>query len=295
MAGIFNRKRDKEKPNTSSNLSASWVISLLIGGFVVIAAALMGVIAVLSSNDILRPEFTLPLLVIGSVTVLMVGLAATAIVFRRLGLDNPGEAMGLPEGSIRAIIALMLIMIFAVVSVFLISNADTNDRRVITGISGVEADKYSSSEIISRELISGDPSDADSAVYEVVLTAGDRASAEMAQQLMTTLGTLVVAIAAFYFGSQSVAAAQQRTVNPNSRVPSPTAPVPDPNAPVPDPNAPVPDPNAPVPAPNAPVPDPNAPGPDPQPVPDQRHKLPPAGGPVVDPMQEAPGEGQSPR
>src|SRR4051794_26791544 len=50
----------------------------------------------------------LPLLAIGGVIVLILVLTIVAMIFSILGLTNQGQAMGLPEGSIRAVIALSL-------------------------------------------------------------------------------------------------------------------------------------------------------------------------------------------
>jgi hypothetical protein len=61
----------------------------------------------------------LPLLAIGGVLVLILMLTVVAIIFSILGLTNKEQAMGLPEGSIRAVIALSLIVLFAILSVFL--------------------------------------------------------------------------------------------------------------------------------------------------------------------------------
>lgn len=241
----------------SGAVSASGAIIVFVVAFAGVILALTVAVVVLKNSSFLPPEFVLPLLVVGSISVLMIGLASMAIIFRRLGLYDYREAMGLPEGSIRAIIALMLIVIFAVVSVFLISNADTQDRRVLHDLTLDQADSLPLTDIVSRERTSG-TSDAD-ARYRVVLEAGDRPSAEMSQQLMTTLGTLVVAVAAFYFGSQSVIAAQKSrktTATTVSTAPGDGAPPAEPKPGAPKPSAPKPS----APVPGAPVPGAPAPG-----------------------------------
>ena len=62
---------------------------------------------------------SLPLIAIGGVIVLMLVLCLVALAFSILGLADKDQAMGLPEGSIRAVIALSLIVLFAILSVFL--------------------------------------------------------------------------------------------------------------------------------------------------------------------------------
>jgi len=83
-----------------------------------------------------------------------------AVFFHGLQLNDKTEALGLPRGSIRAFIAIALILIFAIMSIYLYTAMSTGK--------------------------------------------GTPASADLAKQLVTTVSTLVVAISAFYFGSNSV-------------------------------------------------------------------------------------------
>src|SRR4051794_15173958 len=68
----------------------------------------------------------LPLLVIAGLVSLIGILAVMAIAFKTVHLANQTQALGLPEGTVRAVIALSLILIFAVVTVYLFS--DLSDR-----------------------------------------------------------------------------------------------------------------------------------------------------------------------
>jgi hypothetical protein len=60
----------------------------------------------------------LPLVAICGVVVLITMLTIVTMTFKSLGLENPGQAMGLPEGSIRAVLALSLVVLFAILAVF---------------------------------------------------------------------------------------------------------------------------------------------------------------------------------
>lgn len=158
---------------------------------------------VLNDANSLPAELILTVVFIASVVILLIGLAVTAVVFQRLRLSNRKHPMGLPEGSIRAIIALMLIVIFALVGVFLISNVDNRSTsEYVTGQTQAQVDAYPAEDVISTSPEKDSPP-AES-TFTVRLRGTDPASLEMSQQLLTTLGTLVVAVAAFYFGSQSV-------------------------------------------------------------------------------------------
>jgi len=146
------------------------------------------------------------------------GLAALIALLRALGLHSGDSALGMPQGSIRAFMALILIMLFFLMAVFLyLDVARTgNDQR----FPSVTEDAY------NRMLESGQvvaassyeiPPPADSAAapevrWDVIVRTTRQSSQvaeDIARQLVTVLGTLIVAIAAFYFGANAVEAAQR--------------------------------------------------------------------------------------
>jgi len=69
----------------------------------------------------------LPLLVIAGLVSLIALLAVMAIAFKTVHLANQTQALGLPEGTVRAVIALSLILIFSVVTVYLFSDLSNGD------------------------------------------------------------------------------------------------------------------------------------------------------------------------
>jgi IPT/TIG domain len=122
-------------------------------------------------------EIVLGLTVIAGVCALLLVLFIIAAGFTAMKMNDPQQALGLPEGSIRAMIALMLIIIWIIMSVFLLN---------VTNGAAANSD-----------------------------------TARMAQQLVTTIGTLVVAVAAFYFGSRSVESATHALAAGNGQKPQP--------------------------------------------------------------------------
>jgi hypothetical protein len=112
--------------------------------------------------DGLTPELKLPLLILLAVVALLGTISLVVIAFGIFRLTDDRQPLGLPEGSVRAIIALMLIVLFAAMTVFLIARLE-----------------------MARAT---DP------------------SVDATKQVLTILGTLVTAIASFYFGAQTVAA-----------------------------------------------------------------------------------------
>ena len=120
----------------------------------------------------------LTLIVIAGVAGLIASLSILTVVINALDLSNPKEALGLPKGSVRAIIALSLIVIFTITSLHYYGQ------------------------------LGGTPSDEQTA---------------FAQQLLTTLSTLVTAIAAFYFGQKSLEAAREAVKKPTLEITKPTS------------------------------------------------------------------------
>ena len=136
-------------------------------------------------------------------------LFVVASGFSRLQLSDARQPLGLPEGSIRALIALFLILIFIIFGTYLF-------RVVGEGHSGpIESGpiEMTREESLARADDVTRVEKLDNGNYNVWLarSARPRAVSEdgirLSQQLLTTVGTLVVAVAGFYFGSTAVSSA----------------------------------------------------------------------------------------
>jgi len=172
---------------------------------------------------------SLPLIAIGGVILLILLLTSVAMIFSILGLANKDQAMGLPEGSIRAVIALSLIVLFAILSVFLYKSisegkintvaqlSDTDRKQFIrdhTNLpdiqSNVSRDK-NGHEITVKDA-EGKPvqnGDGTPQYYYDVTYSGttNAASQDFAKQLLVLLGTLMTAISSFYLGAGTATSA----------------------------------------------------------------------------------------
>jgi len=136
-----------------------------------------------------RAELFIGMLIILGVGVLLVLLTIMTVIFASLNLTDSTQALGLPEGSIRALIALILLLVFIIVGIYL----------------------YSTVGVISTSTtltIEGEPS-------VLTTTAPTPEGERLALQLLTTIGTLVVAVAGFYFGTSAVSAARGITASPS--------------------------------------------------------------------------------
>jgi len=105
-------------------------------------------------------QVQLPVLAISGVVILLAMLALVSVFFAIFELDDKTQALALPEGSIRAVIALSLIVLFAILTVYL---------------------------------------------YGSLIGVGNAATpaTDFAKQLLVLVGTLVTAVASFYFGSKA--------------------------------------------------------------------------------------------
>jgi hypothetical protein len=166
-----------------------------------------------------RPETVLTLLLIFGVVALLVTLAVMVTLLRVFGLTDPSQPLGLPEGSIRAVIALTLILVFAIMSVFLYWDAAHPETTQSTGLTGDILNMLPSDRVIAvtARSVNG------ATVYDVTTTTEGQTSNQLGLQLVTIVGTLVTALAAFYFGANSVKSAQAaatRTVTGTSAAPA---------------------------------------------------------------------------
>ncbi|HDS46322.1 MAG TPA: hypothetical protein ENN68_09650 [Methanomicrobia archaeon] len=134
-----------------------------------------------------------PLFVVYGVGALLACLALVVIVLSALNLSDPKGALGLPEGSVRAIIALSLLIIFIITATFLYSNI----------ASPIPGNDTVNNTVLYTERV------------------------KFAQQILTTVSTLVVAVAGFYFGTRSVQEARgvSEQPSPSLHILKPESPV----------------------------------------------------------------------
>ena len=147
------------------------------------------------------------ILIFGVIALILV-LALLALVFRGVGLADKEQTLGLPEGSVRAIIALSLILIFMISSMFIYSqlqNGGTTEYKY-TGITQQQLDNISKTgNIVSISRLNETNANNQTLfdATQLVSTVSTEAT-DIAKQIITTVSTLVVAVAGFYFGSKAV-------------------------------------------------------------------------------------------
>jgi hypothetical protein len=179
-----------------------------------------GEITVLDLNTI--PEVLLTVLLISGVIVMVlsIGLLVVAYYIFNPKLITLKHSLGLPEGSVRSLVALMLIMLFSILSVHLywkmaqtrpvslveVNYTDLPKSQMEALRQAAEPQNWISSSC-SYQMADGSFQEVCNVVLLEVREERNTESERFAQQTLTTISTLVIALAGFYFGSRSVGVA----------------------------------------------------------------------------------------
>ena len=180
---------------------------LTIGGGVLIAGFLAGAMWLFHQESI-GPELKLPLVVIFGVVILLMVIGLLVFSFSHLNLASPEQALGLPDGSVRSIIALMLLVLFTIVAIFLYNSVATSGAlQSVKNVSS--ADLETMRKHVTVVVATADPGKETTGPFTVYFRNSNLAGEDIAKQLIILLGTLVTAVSSFYFGANSVASAHE--------------------------------------------------------------------------------------
>lgn len=197
-----------KKRNRIPERSIAFIILPII---MLAAAAFAGIYSVIIFKQNTIPFlFTVIAMILLGVISLFIVLVSTSMILSQFGMLDKRQALALPEGSVRALIALLLIIIFAIASLFLYDRIENNRTEEFI----VTEDTYNaldSNRIYSSEFIEPEEGEEGTIYYKVQLLLENEDGTDFAKQLLTTISTLVVALAGFYFGTRSVAAAKGAT------------------------------------------------------------------------------------
>jgi hypothetical protein len=182
--------------------------TLIAVAVIVLAAAAGGfiILKLLPEKLLNDPYVVIVLLVAGFVSVTLLLYLGT-IILRTAGLGTAGEALGMPEGSIRALIAMSLVLIFAIIGVTVLYSGLGGETMVSNGITAAELERLENVQVLAISVV--DPAASPGAERFNVTARAELSQAghDFGLQLLSTVSTLVVAVAGFYFGSRSVAQA----------------------------------------------------------------------------------------
>lgn len=221
---LMQQARKKIEENTGGAVGAGVVLVLLPS-----LALILGLDQI---NKI--PLAGLPLLAIFGIMILFGSLALTSTLFARLKLHNAKEALGLPSGSVRATIALSLIVLFAIIAIMLhqsvaepfeikgLSEAEKNAvvRDLAQRVIGVRPHlcpaaaatpaPTASAPATAASPAATPPATAASAAapcastYDVlVLPPRGQEATDLAKQLLILIGTLMTSVTSYYFAART--------------------------------------------------------------------------------------------
>ncbi|MFY9972156.1 MAG: hypothetical protein WAK41_22385 [Roseiarcus sp.] len=144
---------------------------------------------------------------VSGILVLSVSLYGLVLLTRAIGMSDPTEALALPNGSVRALLALVLAIVFVAVASWTLGGlfdavgpaVDTESNINVSKDSEITktypVDKY----IISK-VVKGDTEDVK--VY-LKRDLPDKDAIDIAKQVITITATVLVTIVGFYFGSKT--------------------------------------------------------------------------------------------
>jgi hypothetical protein len=185
--------------------------SIFIVGLLVLGSL---VVLILFGNQ-RHDEYVLPLVAIVGVTALLLLLALVSVSFAAANLSDRTQALGLPEGSVQSVIAISLVVLFVILSIFLyddLAGSTETEVKSISDLTKENASKFESRYPKDLMLATAGPNEKDRYTVYYRLPPPDQATEhakeDFAKQLLVLIGTLVTAVASFYFGSRATAAAR---------------------------------------------------------------------------------------
>ena len=160
---------------------------------------------------------SLPLLVIVCAIAMTLVLGVLAYCYFQLDLTQSDQPLGLPNGSVRAVLALMLLVLYGSASLFLQGKIGTTEMTTFNDLTPDQA----------KQMVLGKPPEsfvviqgATSATVKIL--GHNQAADDLGKQIVTTLATVVTTIVGFYFGAG--AAAQSAATQPAGSTTPPGTP-----------------------------------------------------------------------
>lgn len=163
--------------------------------------------------------------------------AVLAIVYSFLNLDDGKQALGLPDGSVRALLAFSLVLIFVCLAVFLYSRIDDvqcqncgkdlseqtqaqidslkKDGFIVTAEPMHDKDGKQVYQQIPGQTAGQTQNDLAHPLYNATYyPKGNPNATDFAKQIFTTLATIFVSVVSFYFGSSATTSAVKAAQGP---------------------------------------------------------------------------------
>ena len=136
---------------------------------------------------------------------LLLGVVASMIVLilvlRFCGLSDGAQALGLPQGSVRALLALSLVILFAVMSTDFVG--DRMSVMEFPGAQEVSVEKVPATDLVKLVAVTKSGAGVESRTVKIVDTVQRAEQTDLRNQLLTVVGTVLSTVIAFYFGTRT--------------------------------------------------------------------------------------------
>jgi hypothetical protein len=194
-------------------------------GSVVFLVALAGVAWLVQAVfHHLSAGWGLPILALSSVLLLLGALLVFTTLIHLIDLSDPKSALGLPDGSVRALLALALLGLFAIMASSVLVNPPAHQlkgipERLISALAQYNPNEPDIFWVPDRRTDSNQP-----LTFTAMINPTTHVD-EFGKQMLTLVGTLMTAVISFYFGSaaSSQTAQGESGAQPNPTGVSPTA------------------------------------------------------------------------
>jgi hypothetical protein len=178
-----------------------------------------------------EPAVSLSAIVLLGLALTVVFMAILAIVYKMLDVENREQPLGLPEGSVRALLAFSLVLIFVCLAAFLFDEVNEkcdNCGKTLSRANDVQLSDLKKDFIVAAEQAKDENG---KLLYEQIPDPNDKTgkgtmddlkhpfytvtyypkrstdASDFAKQIFTTLATIFVSVVSFYFGSSVTSSA----------------------------------------------------------------------------------------
>jgi hypothetical protein len=217
----FGGRRHKEPASTNSPQTAvatveragAVTLSPIFTGWLGVSLVAIGVLALLGMSTSIGSSFSVSLYfaAISGATILSLTLVGLIVLTRAIGLADSTQALGLPRGSVRALLALLLTIVFVATASWTLGGLfDPIGPMVAEDSTGNMHDQihrdYGTEQYIIFDVQKGDKTA--SKVY-LRREAPSSSVIDISKQVVTITATVLVTLVGFYFGSKSASDAVQ--------------------------------------------------------------------------------------
>jgi len=219
------------KNKSAVTLLVIGVVLLIVAGILLHSTGIFGVLAhdagAFANNANTVDGQILSSIVLIGLALIVVLVAILAIIYAVIGVTNKDQALALPEGSVRSLIAFSLILIFVCLGSFLYKGVSSPDVAAVQTLDCQTKDRIdelvknftvvyqpSSSSCPAEEKKAANKANGDQAPptaekpveYQATLySKHSKDGDDFAKLMFNTLSTLLVGILSFYYGSKATA------------------------------------------------------------------------------------------